>query len=572
MIYRSRFFLASLVLMAPPVVACAAGPEAELLRLTPKEATFCVVVRDVRGFSKNVLHGPLAEAFRRSSLGAALAVSPEVAQIESLTQQVSKALQLEWSQVRDDVFGDVIVLAYQNGPPGKPEDERGLALTWARDPKTAALLIERLNQAQKTSGELREVRRIEYKSAIYYERVKNKGPNEFYFLNGSVLAFAPQESMLKRAIELDQELPPADTAPPPLAAKLEQAGAGGLATILLNPRSFDAEFTNRAKLAEGQEKVFLAGFSQLWSALDSVALNLRVEKDFELSLAIATRKDAIPPALLKFAQGFNDPSAIWSAVPDDAILAIASRSDFPAFLDALAHFMAPEARKTLQASIEQGLGPVFGKKLLPSLPAHFGPDWGICISPPRSSNAVLPEVLAGVRVAPGDGNRVERAILDALNVGVTLVRTQINAKLDEPIRLETKQRDGVAVTYLAHDTLFPPGFQPAYAIRNGFLLLASHPDRILNTTISPIKPDNASVRLAIVSFHHLRAYLSTRRNALADLLAARQSTPGGEVLAQIDKILTAIELFDRVELFNTSQRPGELKLTLKVAFTQPLKK
>src|SRR4029079_4282743 len=147
MINFIRTYLLLAVILIPgavPFTACAAGPEAELLRLTPSDTTFCLVVRDIRGFSANVWDGPFAAAFRKSALGKALAGAPEFAKIELFSQEVPKALQIDWSKIRDDVFGDVVVLSYQNGPPGKPELERGVLLTWARDPKLAARLIERL--------------------------------------------------------------------------------------------------------------------------------------------------------------------------------------------------------------------------------------------------------------------------------------------------------------------------------------------------------------------------------------------------------------------------------------------
>src|SRR5262245_34994590 len=364
--------MALLAFLATPLVAPAAAPESELLRLTSTESTFCVVVRDVRGFTASAWDGPFAKAFRQSALGTALASAPETAQLEAFMQMLPKALQVEWAKVRDQVFGDVIVLSYQNGPPGKPEQERGLLLTWTRDAKLAASLIERLNAVQKESGELTELRPETYRGETFYRRVKNKGPNEFYFQKGQIFAFGTHESAIRRAIELDQEVPPADREAPPLVKELERVDPSGLATIWLNPRSFDAELANKLQAAKGQEAAFLAAFAKIWKALDGVGVSCRLGQDIEIELTVATRKEDLPLPLVRFASAFNEPSAFWRAVPDDALFAAAGRIDLPALIELIALFVTPEARQILQSSIEQGLGPIFGKKLVQMLPAHLG--------------------------------------------------------------------------------------------------------------------------------------------------------------------------------------------------------
>jgi hypothetical protein len=573
-IMTTSYFARGLVLLAlfaVPFFAPAAAPESELLRLTPKESTFCVVVRDVRGFTASAWDGPFANAFRQSALGKALAAAPETAQLEAFMQMLPKALQVEWAKVRDEVFGDAIVLAYQNGPPGKPEGERGLLLTWTRDSKLAASVIERLNAVQKDSGELTELRPEMHKGETFYRRVKNKGPNEFYFQKGQIFAFGTHESAIRRAIDLDQELPPAERQTPPLVMELERVGPSGLATIWLNPRSFDAELANKLQAAKGQEAAFLAAFARIWKALDGVGVNCRVAKDVEIDLTFATRKDDLPPALSKFASAFKEPSAFWQAVPDDALFAVAGRFDLPAFIELLTLFMTPEAHQSLQGSAEQGLAPIFGKKLVQLLPSHLGPEFGICITPPRLPNALLPEFLAAVRIQSDSDNHMEQKIKDALDVATTLLRVNLNAKTDDPVKLEMKKQDGVEVRYLSHDKLFPPGIQPAFAVKNGYLLLASHPDRILAAKVSAnAKPGPGPNRLAVMSLRHLREYLSNHREALADAISKQQPAQRAEVLGQFDKILMAIELFDRVELVNNSKRPGEMKLTLRLSMMQPV--
>ncbi len=552
-----------------PAAIFAATPEAQLLRVTPKDSTFCLVVRDLRGFAADVWNGPFAEAFRKSNLGKTIAKTPEFEKVEKFVQQVPTAMQVEWSQIRDRAFGDAIVLAYQNGPPGKPDEERGLVLTWVRDPKLAARLIDRLNAVQKESGELRELQPVAYRNGTYFHRIKSNGAHEYYVLKGSIFAFSSQQSAIRNVVDLGLESPSADRELPPLAKELARVNGAGFATLWINPRSFDAELENRVKSAHGQQATFLATFGQCWKAIDGIGLNCRIGKSLELDLTLATRKDGLPRPLLKLGSAFDQPSIFWSAVPGDALFAIGGRLDFAALVETISTFLSQQSREESLRSIERGLVPVFGKKMMQMLPAYLGPDFGLCITPPRSEKAVVPEILAAIRIQPSEGNRIEQSIKDALDVGATLLRLNLNAENDEPVRLETKKQGDVEVRYLTHEKIFPPGVRPSFAMKNGHLMFATDPDRILNADLSPARTSGGPNRLLIVSFRQIRKYLKSRRDGIADAVASNQSTSRNDALAQIDKFLMAIELFDRAELLNTSMKPGEMRLTLKVQMIEP---
>src|SRR5689334_17808490 len=138
-------------------MGAAAAPDEELLRLAPTDANFVLLVKDLRGHSMALLDSPFVRAYRGSKLGHTVAAMPELAQLESVRKQLEAGLGVEWSRIRDDILGDAVIFAYQAGPPGRPDQERGLILTWTRDPKLADDLLQRLNKIQTDSGELKEV-------------------------------------------------------------------------------------------------------------------------------------------------------------------------------------------------------------------------------------------------------------------------------------------------------------------------------------------------------------------------------------------------------------------------------
>src|SRR5262245_33700854 len=117
-----------------PLTPCRADtPADELLRLVPEDVGFCFVLRDLRGHAAGLLQSPFLEQFRQSPLSAPLRNDPEVAKLTGVDKYLKQFLGLDSTQIRDDILGDALVLAYRPGPPGRPEEEQGLVLVRARD-------------------------------------------------------------------------------------------------------------------------------------------------------------------------------------------------------------------------------------------------------------------------------------------------------------------------------------------------------------------------------------------------------------------------------------------------------
>src|SRR3954453_13965402 len=97
--------------------AAAPSPADELLRFVPADVTFCFVLRDLRGHAAALQSSPLAEHLRDSPLGPALKGTPEWRQLAKANRFLEKFLGLSAEQLRDDILGDPVVLAYRAGPP-----------------------------------------------------------------------------------------------------------------------------------------------------------------------------------------------------------------------------------------------------------------------------------------------------------------------------------------------------------------------------------------------------------------------------------------------------------------------
>src|SRR4051794_324928 len=198
------------LLMRRTVVACALlaltvgtaradGPRTELARLVPDEVAVCLLFGDLRGQSEKLQQSGWLKKVRKSPLGRELAEALDGAKLGQFGELLQKRLGVTWPQLRDEVLGDAVILAYQPGPPDRPDDEQGLLLLKARDPALLAKLLERLNAVQKQSGELKKLEARQHQGKTYFRRVEGEG-EQFYHLDGGLLAFSGHEAMIKQVL------------------------------------------------------------------------------------------------------------------------------------------------------------------------------------------------------------------------------------------------------------------------------------------------------------------------------------------------------------------------------------
>lgn len=548
----------------------AASPRDEVLRLAPEDAAFCLVFEDVRGHAHALLQSPFVQQLQGSPLGAVLRRSPEVAKLAAAEVFLQTHFQVSWAQVRDDLLGDALVFTYSPGPPGQPEQEQGLILLRARDAGLLARLLDTLNEAQKQSGDLKELSTREHQGVVYQRRVERR-ETTYYYLRGPLLAFSSREEVIRRVIERDRQ---AGEGEPFIARQLTQLGLGGsVAALWINPRAFEAHLEQKTAAARGAEAVALTTFLTYWKALDGIGLAAVLDDALRLRLAVRARPDALPPAARRFLAVAAQPSALWQRFPDTALLAVAVRLDGQALAEMVGGFLTPENRQAVRQAVERGLGAVLGKDVAREVLPALGPDAGLCITaPPIADAGWFPHVVAALRVQPGgEGVPVGSALVSALHSFATLAVLGYNRERPDALSLRTVVQDRVEVRSLVNETLFPPGLQPAFALKDDYLLLASAPG-VVHRFQPPGSESTAAgeVPLLRASLRSLAAYLHERRTPLLQHLATRGTHPEAEASRRLDGVLSVLTLFDRVELTQQTA-PGRVTLTLRVQPAQPLR-
>src|SRR5262249_39931021 len=143
---------------------------------------------------------PWIHAFKGSALARVLAAAPELKELLKFQQDLQEHLGIDWRTIRDDVLGDAVALAYQPGPPGKPQEEMGALLVHASRPEALGRLLDSLNRAQRSSGELKGLHTREYRGTKYFQRV---GPKEthYYLLDGPFFVYTGSEALLRQVID-----------------------------------------------------------------------------------------------------------------------------------------------------------------------------------------------------------------------------------------------------------------------------------------------------------------------------------------------------------------------------------
>src|SRR5262245_23091978 len=214
--------LAGLTLLATLTAAApgAAAPRDELLRLVGDDASFCFLMQDLRRHARELGGSPFAERLAQGPFAKGLLASKEFRDVGRVEDQFLRHVGLDLNKVVDDWSATRVVLASGQVPAASPTDDKDWFLTWVAARPPAERVIERINELQRGSGELKELRVVEHAGGKYTRRVKNGRKDEYVYRRGNVLAFSSDEDMVRRAVERDRDAPATESADPPVSRQL----------------------------------------------------------------------------------------------------------------------------------------------------------------------------------------------------------------------------------------------------------------------------------------------------------------------------------------------------------------
>src|SRR5262249_14869318 len=151
------------------------------------------------------------------------------------------------------------------------------------------------------------------------------------------------------------------------------------------------------------------------------------------------------------------------------------------------------------------------KEVLPNL----GPDWGLCLTTPTDKET-FPHVLTALRVKPGNKvNPIDRALVNAVQALASLgvLRYNLTVPPGQQLHIKSVVEDKVEIKSLHSPGGLPGGIQPAFALKDGYLLLATslEPIRRFAPAAGGAPPSSAEMPLLRMSLQEWAKYLKARR-------------------------------------------------------------
>jgi hypothetical protein len=520
---------------------------AELLARVPADYGVCLVINDLRGNWERFQKAPWIEAFKKSPLLLPIQQSPEMRQLRQFEEMLKKHLDVDWQTARDEILGSAVVLAYRPPTvPGDSSEEQGLLLLKAHQPDKLAQVIAKLNKVQSNSGELQELQERKHDGTTYFRRLHKK-QEHYYLLEGSVLVVSNKEASLQKVIEQKS------TKGVPTWLHMKTCGADkSLLALWINPRLLDPAIEKQAKTDAGPTGLLMKSFLASWQGFDAIVVSCNWEQMAELRLSLVARPRDLPEPVRAWFEEKPANSDLWKRFPGDAILTIAVAENFEKTAAALASWMAPQDRASIHDTLQRTIGALMGLDIAKDVLPNIGPGVGVCLFPSKHPKHV-PQALAAlaVRSKPDDAP-ADRALISMLQSVARFSLIGINQKLAEPIRLKFAKQDATDIHYFAHDALFPPGFQPAFALKDGCLLLASSPEGIARFQAQS-EDGTTSGETVLLRFSavQLAKVLREHREELVRLIAQKNNIPPVLANAGIASGLDALDLFDHMQLSRT---------------------
>jgi hypothetical protein len=560
-----------------------------LLRLVPPDAAVVLTVEGLRDHAATFLKSPLAADVMRLPAVRTWLESEKYLQFERARARIETLLGANLTAVRDELFGDAVVLALRL-PPEAPADNRqarGMLLLKARDLVLLERLIRVINTIQQENGELAGVAKRERNGVTYYIRefaAAANRPSEWYVVYpDGTFGFSNSEGLIESVIERNNpsradsdvakvgvKIEPGLGDLPKLKAVASRLPQPAVARLFVDPRHFERLLAAAPRPSKPSDARIMGLLERYIAAADYAGAALTWNnEEIVLRTVEMLNPSLLDPWLRRWAGDGRRLDPGLARVPPTALAVASGHIHALAILDALAQIVPDEDQPKL-ANFETMLtGLLLGQDLRENVLPRVGPGIFAYFDTPSDSEEPpgapvaklsadgrwpFPLVLAlSVDNVPKRGASVSPAAALDNALRTVLAMTAMDEKRAQG-RSRVTSRDAAGTAVM---TLDPP-IPFAYAIdrSGGRLVLGTSPDGVARYLASSSDPkagerfrrlqSDASADAATfvcVDFDALNRLARKHRDRLVQSLAARQKRPVDEVDRDLAQVLALAKLF-----------------------------
>lgn len=544
-----------IILFGLSVSPARANDPAAILRLVPDDYTFCIFSNDSkRLFQQEPTR--LTRAFWNSALVQEALKTPEFARLQQAKDHLTKELGVTDTELIQATLGGTAALAYRKPTATDTAKEAGVLILRSPEPKALKKLVDRINELQTQSGELKTLEQVT-KPNSYVKRVKTDqaASAEYYSLVEGLLIFSPNEIILNEILNNLKKT----TSSVAERQQATLADPDAPLTLLINPRSFDGDVDELETLAKPSEKPVIKLFRQTWKGMDHVAISLTMKPVPTLALSLGADPAKLPSSILGLIEGYGRPLRLWANLPTESLISIVLPFQ-PTSFDRVFREIAPsEEYAKLRQSIISAVQPLGEEVAWDELLKQVGPEIAFWMLPPDAASER--NFAAAVSLNPNQLAQAKKTAIDGIEFGVRLLVVQ-----DSNYKVTTIKEDNYTIKKLSHPN-FPKGLEPCYAIRDSVLVLASNP-ATLRTYSSDLPAKKAtSTTLIKMSGSTWKTFVSERPEFLARVISGN-NPPDDMALKIVKNMATLFAEIDRLEL-NVFTSPKQATLQLQLMERRP---
>jgi hypothetical protein len=550
-------------------LATADGPADPLLRLVDPDSGATLVVEDLRSRRREISGSPLFEGLMRTPPVRAWIASDPYRRAEGNARNVLDMLEVSFGTIRDDLFGDAVVLTLQPGPSGKPDQARGMILVRPRDRPMLERLIALVNQIQVQSGELDGADPRARGTVPYWARLFKGGkkPPEFYtILDDGTFAWSNSESMIHGVVDRKLSGRGGLGDVPRFRQVRDGLPARSLASLFVNARFLEATMADQPRDANDRLGTLLSRYVQ---AVGMVGVGVDWRDGVFLHSCETVDPAKLDPWLRDWLTRPSTPTNLPAQVSPGTIALASANLDFRSIVQAYRDTTPVDDRPGLENLKTAFQGLLMGRdpmtEVLPRL--QSGAVLALEIEPDQRLRPHFPLVAAvSWSVAPGLDD-LAGPIANAMKTFLALQTLGPKRKLDH-LRVESREIGNSRLTVLT-DGLKT---RLAYRVDSDHLVIGNSPEAVarFGTGQPPSAINDIRVRMfpgaetfAIVDLARVVAELQRVRGPLAKTLADRSKRPIAEVNREVRDFLSIADLFKAATFTsNTIKDASEVRRTV----------